>query len=374
LIRQPMTQYWLGPVTRAVFGLAIAIIGLKFFQAAPPLWAASQQLRSSEATVEGVVESIDPPGLLATTYPAIYQFKAGGRTITKWEIVRRGTALEVDSPVTVRYVPDNPALSVVDGSRALYGTSSAMTFSAVLIYVLAISLLITAVPSRRFLDRVRYAAPPPAAQRPPTLRLVVIMGLVILNLLALNAAIRQYITWLEARSMGVVVEAEVQTVYESNPDRPAIDFAFDLPDGERIEQTIQVSPGIARADKIRVQYAPTNPRNVGLAGRPKVGFLVFAGLGSIGLFFLIFTLIPRPPRGIESPNQQMIDQLEELVQAGLERYEPLAGRHIHVRLAEDGRLLFDVEGQIYTHIEHIPDETVRVFLQKIVVFWNQRRR
>ncbi len=367
-------QYWLGPVIRVVFSLTIALIGLTFFRAIPPLWEASQQLGDTGTTVEGVVESVDQPGFLAISYPVVYQFEAGKRTITKWEVVRRGMTLEAGSPVTVRYLPDNPDISVIDGSRVLNRTALAMTISAAFVYLLAVGFLISAFPTQQFRERVRYARPPVPGQRPPTLRLVVILGLVILNLLALNAAVRQYAAWLETRNMGVVTEAQIQAVFDYNPQRPTIRFSFDPPNGERVEQEIQVKAGLARAESIMIQYAPTNPQNAGLTGHPKAGFLLFAMLGSVGLFFLVFTLIPSPPQRIEAPNQQLVDQLEELVQAGLERYEPLAGRQIHVRLAEDGRLLFDVEGEIYTNIDQIPDESVKVFLQKIVVFWNRKRQ
>jgi len=75
-------------------------------------------------------------------------------------------------------------------------------------------------------------------------------------------------------------------------------------------------------------------------------------------------LYPAPPNSI-------VAQIETVLQRNLIRYPELAERKIHVGAAPDGSLLFEVDRQLYRHVEEIAELQVRDLIKAAIHEWER---
>jgi hypothetical protein len=75
-------------------------------------------------------------------------------------------------------------------------------------------------------------------------------------------------------------------------------------------------------------------------------------------------LYPAPPNSI-------VAQIETILQRNLMRYPELVERKIHVGAAADGSLLFEVDRQLYGHVEEIAELQVRDLIKAAIHEWER---
>jgi hypothetical protein len=75
-------------------------------------------------------------------------------------------------------------------------------------------------------------------------------------------------------------------------------------------------------------------------------------------------LYPAPPNSI-------VAQIETILQRNLMRYPELSERKIHVGAAADGSLLFEVDRQLYGHVEDIAELQVRDLIKAAIHEWER---
>ncbi|GAB4468917.1 MAG: hypothetical protein Kow00124_03620 [Anaerolineae bacterium] len=78
------------------------------------------------------------------------------------------------------------------------------------------------------------------------------------------------------------------------------------------------------------------------------------------------------PAEPEEP-RTMADEIEELLQFRLALSPQLRERSIHIRSTAAGGARIEVDGRFFDSVEHVSDESVRMFIQSVIREWEARR-